>query len=72
MYACQHLGQTTAGLDSPDVCQVAVCEYSDPDACISQLQDAVEEECKKIQTGLHVYKVMSRKHFEKKYKKQKS
>jgi hypothetical protein len=30
-------------------------EYLDPDGCIAKLKEEIDEECRKIQTGLHVY-----------------
>jgi hypothetical protein len=34
---------------------VYTAEYPDPDECIAKLKEGIDEECKKIQTGLHVY-----------------
>jgi hypothetical protein len=34
-------------------------EYPDPDECIGKLKEGIDKECKKIQTGLHVYQAVT-------------
>jgi hypothetical protein len=33
-------------------------EFPDPDACIRQVQAAVEQECDKLKAGLHAYQTL--------------
>jgi hypothetical protein len=34
-------------------------KYLDPGECIAKLKEGIDEECKKIQTGLHVYQAVT-------------